>query len=311
MKWKKIIILFVTLCVYLCVGAGIFYALESPNEEDVCEATKVELREGLKTFRKDSLVGGQVSASDIRALMDLVQSAAGNGVTLNDVKEPECSSPMWNYGNAFFFCVTMVTTIGYGNFAPATSGGKAFCVIYAFFGIPIFGVMLISVGAKIAHQMEKFNNKVVANVVRGKEGGSKSNVVMLKIWGQVVILVASIVFIHIFFLLIPAGIISAVEGWDYAVTLYFTYITLTTIGLGDFVAGFDGEISQKAIYMIFVYAWILVGLGGMSILINVTADFFAPFEQMMTNIASNATFLSGKMDKRSKSFSKTSQDLSA
>ena len=37
--------------------------------------------------------------------------------------------------SAIFFVTTIVTTIGYGTFAPATDGGKTFTVIFAFIGI--------------------------------------------------------------------------------------------------------------------------------------------------------------------------------
>ena len=38
-------------------------------------------------------------------------------------------------------------------------------------------------------------------------------------------------------MLISAVIFFATEGWTYADSLYYTFITLTTIGLGDFVPG--------------------------------------------------------------------------
>ena len=36
---------------------------------------------------------------------------------------------------------------------------------------------------------------------------------------------------------IPAGIFAAIEGWSYGDAVYYTLITLTTIGFGDFVIG--------------------------------------------------------------------------
>lgn len=37
--------------------------------------------------------------------------------------------------------------------------------------------------------------------------------------------------------LIPAGIFAAIEGWSYGDAVYYTIITMTTIGFGDFVIG--------------------------------------------------------------------------
>lgn len=39
------------------------------------------------------------------------------------------------------------------------------------------------------------------------------------------------------FLAIPAGIFTYAENWAYSDSFYFAFITLTTIGFGDLVAG--------------------------------------------------------------------------
>ena len=41
----------------------------------------------------------------------------------------------------------------------------------------------------------------------------------------------------VIFLAIPAGIFTVVEGWNYIDSFYYAFITLSTIGFGDFVAG--------------------------------------------------------------------------
>ena len=42
--------------------------------------------------------------------------------------------------HSYFFYFTVITTIGYGNFAPTTNGGQLFVVFSALFGIPLAGV---------------------------------------------------------------------------------------------------------------------------------------------------------------------------
>lgn len=41
----------------------------------------------------------------------------------------------------------------------------------------------------------------------------------------------------IVFLAIPAGLFSIMEQWSYVDSFYYAFITLTTIGFGDLVAG--------------------------------------------------------------------------
>ena len=71
----------------------------------------------------------------------------------------------------------------------------------------------------------------------GDNAGKKSKVV--------VVVVESIVFIFFFtslLMLIPAAIFTAMENdeegsWDYLNSVYYTFITLSTVGFGDMVPG--------------------------------------------------------------------------
>lgn len=39
------------------------------------------------------------------------------------------------------------------------------------------------------------------------------------------------------FVTIPAFIFTAIEGWAYTTSIYYTIVSLTTVGFGDVVAG--------------------------------------------------------------------------
>lgn len=41
----------------------------------------------------------------------------------------------------------------------------------------------------------------------------------------------------LFFIFLPACIFVVFEGWDYVASVYYAFVTLTTIGFGDIVAG--------------------------------------------------------------------------
>lgn len=41
----------------------------------------------------------------------------------------------------------------------------------------------------------------------------------------------------LFFIFMPACLFVLFEGWDYALAVYYAFVTLTTIGFGDYVAG--------------------------------------------------------------------------
>lgn len=58
---------------------------------------------------------------------------------------------------------------GYGNIAPRTQGGKIFCILYAIFGIPLFGFLLAGIGDQLGAIFVKSTLKVEKMVkVSGK-----------------------------------------------------------------------------------------------------------------------------------------------
>ncbi|CAH2093960.1 unnamed protein product [Euphydryas editha] len=68
----------------------------------------------------------------------------GNDVS-NHYEEHE-----WNLALAFFYSLTVLTTIGYGNIAPRTLMGKGVTIAYALIGIPLTLVYLSSVGSLLS-----------------------------------------------------------------------------------------------------------------------------------------------------------------
>ncbi len=41
----------------------------------------------------------------------------------------------WNYVDSLYFSVITLTTVGYGDFSPQTTGGKLFTIFYIFIGL--------------------------------------------------------------------------------------------------------------------------------------------------------------------------------
>lgn len=270
MEWKKILILLLMMAAYMFAGAGVFTVLEHSNEKEACAEAEKSLLDGVAAFwaKNDS---GSVTMEDVHEITQIALSAADGNVQLDENWKPSCAY-QWRYSNSFFFSGTLVSTIGYGNVSPQTPGGKIFTVFYAFFGIPLFGILLLAVGARIAHRLTNFNARFV-NVVGGEKKKAKA------LWSrtELVIFFASLVTIQIVFLLIPAALLSWVEEWSYPDAVYYTYITLTTIGTGDFVPCYNADIDYHIMYRIFVYLWVVFGLGGMATLINITEQFIKPF----------------------------------
>lgn len=57
----------------------------------------------------------------------------------------------WSYLDGIYFAAVTVTTLGYGDFVPATQAGKIFTVFYAFFGVAIVFYVFFVVGRYLMH----------------------------------------------------------------------------------------------------------------------------------------------------------------
>ncbi|OCT79564.1 hypothetical protein XELAEV_18026372mg [Xenopus laevis] len=64
------------------------------------------------------------------------------------------------------------------------------------------------------------------------------------------------------------------EGWDYIEGLYFSFITITTIGFGDYVAGVNPKVNYNVLYRYFVEIWIYLGLAWLSLFVNWKVSMF-------------------------------------
>lgn len=130
---------------------------------------------------------------------------------------------------------------GYGHVTPLSEGGKIFCIVYALIGIPMTLMLLTAVvdrlmvpttwllrylNATLGHLYQPFNIRVFH-----------------------LMLVA--VFVVVFFFLVPAAVFNALEpDWNYLDSIYYCFISLTTIGLGDYIPGDSPSQPLRPIYKI-------------------------------------------------------------
>ena len=89
------------------------------------------------------------------------------------------------------------------------------------------------------------------------------------------------------FMLLPAAFFHYMENdkddWDYTDAVYYTFITLSTIGFGDMVAsrrttnqeadkfkGYSGP--QLFLYDLFIVVWIVLGMGYIFMIVTLLAQ---------------------------------------
>ena len=122
------------------VGSLVFSALEAESENaDRQEYTAYMMRLNA-TY--------SMSSADFEELVDRF------GTPLEF--DPQSDERNWGVSNSnsFLFAFTIVSTIGYGNFAPVTDGGKLFLMVYALVGIPIVGTCVGVLASQLLKMLE-------------------------------------------------------------------------------------------------------------------------------------------------------------
>lgn len=141
--------------------------------------------------------------------------------------------------------------VGYGHAAPRTLEGKYFCIGYALIGIPLNIVMFQSIG-------ERFNIGITVVLKKFKQllKLQKTNVTQTELTIVACILCMAV-------LMGGAAAFHYFEAWAILDAFYYCFITMSTIGFGDFVALQNTSmraLQKKPEYVAFSIFYILFGL---------------------------------------------------
>ncbi|XP_075393758.1 potassium channel subfamily K member 6 isoform X2 [Tenrec ecaudatus] len=232
---------------YLGLGALLVARLEAPHE--------ARLREELRALRAQLLRRSPcVAAPALDALVERVLAAGRLGRTVFT----NTSDVTWDFASAFFFTSTLVTTVGYGYTTPLTDSGKAFAIVFALLGVPATMLLLT---ASVQRLSVLLTHKPLAwlSLRRGWEPRQAAR------WHLVVLLVVVLVF----FFLVPAAVFAYLEeSWSFLDALYFCFISLSTIGLGDYVPGESPGQPYRALYKVLVTVYLFLGLVAMVLILQ-------------------------------------------
>ncbi|XP_063678702.1 uncharacterized protein LOC134814493 isoform X6 [Bolinopsis microptera] len=196
------------LAFYMCIGAAIFCAIEREEEKEHSR----EMIEMWDKFQKENSIPQEKMDKFLHKHYEMCEMGDHNH---------EGNNIQWDYVSSLFFTGTILTTIGYGHSSPATLGGRVFTIFYAIAGIP-FMLGLLNVVAEILLTTlkiikSKFKKKPYPDVFHHE--------VFISALACVVALLIFMTFVFK----------VQESSWTYEQSIYFSFITMTTIGFGDFV----------------------------------------------------------------------------
>ncbi|XP_047116182.1 two pore potassium channel protein sup-9 [Schistocerca piceifrons] len=240
MKRQNVRTLSLVVCTftYLLVGAAVFDALESDTESKRWEV--------LSDLKEQLVKKYNITAEDYRVIEVVIIE-----------NKPHKAGPQWKFAGAFYFATVVLAMIGYGHSTPVTIGGKAFCMAYAMVGIPLGLVMFQSIGERL--------NKFASVVIRR----AKTYMRCSRVEATEMNLMLATGLLSSAIITTGAAVFSRYEGWSYFDSFYYCFVTLTTIGFGDYVAlQNDQALSEKPGYVALSLVFILFGLAVVAASIN-------------------------------------------
>ncbi|XP_072313799.1 potassium channel subfamily K member 17 [Eucyclogobius newberryi] len=244
----SILLLGVIYMTYVLIGGVVFWTLEGKDGEMKIQRVIQDQQQVLNKY-------SCLNHDNLQEIIQLIQDASKAGVSLksNDTKDG-----FWKFTTSAVFAATVVTTIGYGNISPSTIGGQIFCVFFALFGIPLNVVVLNRVGKymlAIERNISDFLEEKMDK--KGKKLCMRFSIHFISYLTGVIL-----------FFVVPMFVFQEREGWTYPESLYFCFISLSTIGFGDYVADNNPERYYPDWYNILGATWIFFGLAWLALVIN-------------------------------------------
>lgn len=135
-----------------------------------------------------------------------------------------------------------VTSTGYGYTTPLTDAGKAFSIVFALLGVPATMLLLTA----SAQRLSLLLTHAPLSWLSMRWGWDSRRVAR---WHLVVLLGITVTICF----LVPAAIFAHLEeAWSFLDAFYFCFISLSTIGLGDYVPGEAPGQPYRALYKVLV-----------------------------------------------------------
>lgn len=233
---------------YLIFGAVVFSSVELPYED--------LLRQDLRNVKRQFLQENEcLSEERLEEFLGKALEASNYGVS---VLNNATANWNWDFTSALFFASTVLSTTGYGHTVPLSDGGKAFCIIYSVIGIPFTLLFLTAVVQRIM----VYITRGPVTYIHTRWGFSKQLVALVHAF------VLGLVTASCFFFIPAAAFSSLEDDWNFLESFYFCFISLSTIGLGDYVPGEGYNQKFRQLYKIGITFYLILGLIAMLVVLE-------------------------------------------
>ncbi|CAD5221753.1 unnamed protein product [Bursaphelenchus xylophilus] len=246
---------------YMLIGAYIFHYLEGETEIERHRHHILAIKSFKSIFIQstENRTREQIEYS-LRHFMENISTLHISIENYLLFDNPQSTVPKrWTFPSCVLFSFTILTTIGYGNVAPTTRASQIFTMVYGAFGIPLFLITIADVG-----RFFKTFIMYIVQLIYRKEIKKQGERKLLREIGEVIL-------VAILFLAFIAAGSAVLPLWEHELTyfdsVYFSYMSLSTIGLGDIVP-------RRMEFLLPTLLYITIGLWLTTALVEQLADVF-------------------------------------
>ncbi|KRX26513.1 Actin-related protein 3 [Trichinella nelsoni] len=276
---------------YTLIGAFVFMKLEQPHIRHLYNQKMIQMKADKDLLlerliemsrAKSSMDEGQTEFRDfVRSIYSMHKwnrwrntendryariVLQPNEISLNELIHP---GQEWNFAAALFFVLTTLTTIGYGDVTPLTKEGRIFCICYCIVGIPLFlvttantakflssgvyylYVRYILIKEKLLKTSGCWWSKRVEYLHNDDRGNEQILLSDLKKIQYVRLSAPAILLIVFGYCILGAALMQQIEPWAFIDSLYFTTISILTVGFGDIVPNAFHSLYIPVVYILF------------------------------------------------------------
>lgn len=224
------------LVVYSLIGGYVFYYFETNGEAEAVPARKAEMdrkiMEIVNRYKNDNsnLTLAEKAAAlkeDYKAI--LMSDGVFKWSTYYKTDEPDHWK--WTLGSSFFYSMNVYTTVGYGSIAPETFEARCFTMLYGTLFCPLTWIIIRDLGQLALVYLTTVYARLKLRFMDGNEKADQLYMLPYSICVGIcaVIMVVGSVWVYYYDAL--SG--PPDTGLDWFLSMYFTFQTFTTIGLGD------------------------------------------------------------------------------
>ena len=144
----------------------------------------------------------------------------------------------WTFIESAYFSMVTMSTVGYGDFTPTTSGSRVFTIFYTLLGIIVvftqLSALMITIVAPGVTWLRATTDRLLPQQGYDIDGNGVADYYVPQAAVHYYVSKLFLPFCCVMVLQLAfAAVFVAVEGWDYGTSLYHCMITASTSGYGD------------------------------------------------------------------------------